>query len=164
METITIEAATPELGRVLYSALSEFHPELDTDAEGNCIVSVRASSDAQMREISQAVQMHLGDRGDSAVTSVSFSARKDSRDLPRPRLTLVAGGRSLHDKDGPWKSYAVQLLLFDGGTSTTGVYDSPTGELPRVNDVIPVDEEGRRARVTGVSRNDHPPIRAALLN
>jgi hypothetical protein len=153
-----------------YSALSAFHPELDTDADGNCIVSVRASSDAQMREISGAVQVHLVDRGDSAVTSVSFSARKDSRDvrrlkvLSRPRLTLVAGGKSLHDEGGPWKRYAVQLLLFDGGTSTTGVYDSPTGQLPRVNDVIPVDEEGRRARVTGVSRNDHPPIRAALLN
>lgn len=170
METITIEAATPELGRALYSALSEFHPELDTDADGKCIVSVRASSDAQMREISGAVRVHLVDRADSAVTSVSFSGRNDSRDvgrlkiLPRPRLTLVTGGKSLQDEEGPWKSYAVQLLLFNGGTSTTGVYESPTGELPRVNDVIPVDEEGRRARVTSVSRNDHPPIRAALLS
>jgi hypothetical protein len=170
LETITIEAATPELGRALYSALSEFHPELDTDADGKCIVSVRASSDAQMREISGAVRVHLVDRADSAVTSVSFSGRNDSRDvgrlkiLPRPRLTLVTGGKSLQDEEGPWKSYAVQLLLFNGGTSTTGVYESPTGELPRVNDVIPVDEEGRRARVTSVSRNDHPPIRAALLS
>jgi hypothetical protein len=169
LETIRIEAATPELGRVLYSVLSEFHPELDTDADGKCVVSVRVSTDAQMREISGAVQMHLVDRGDSAATSISFSARNDSRDagrlkiLPRPRLTLVPGGKGVQDEDSPWKSYAVQLLLFNGGTSTTGVYGSPTGELPRVNDVIPVDGEGRRARVTSVSRNDHPPIRAALL-
>jgi hypothetical protein len=62
----------------------------------------------------------------------------------------------------PLKTYAVQLLQFDGRTSTAGVYDSPTGKLLRVDDVSPVDESGGRARVTAASRSDHPPIRADL--
>ena len=65
------------------------------------------------------------------------------------------------DEDDPWKTYGVQLLLLDGTTSTTGVYDSPTGQLPRVDDVIPVDERGGRARVTAVSRSHHPDPRGA---
>ena len=68
------------------------------------------------------------------------------------------------DEDDPWKTYGVRLLLLDGTTSTAGVYDSPTGQLPRVDDVIPVDESGSRARVTAVSRSDHPPIRAYVLS
>jgi hypothetical protein len=173
METITIEAATPDLGRVLYSALSAFYPELDTDADGNCIVSVRLSSETQRLEVTEAIQLHLADRGDDAVNSVSFAPGNEQHsgrvprldDWPRPRLTLIAGGGGLPlpDEDDPSKIYAVQLLLFDGRTSTAGVYDSPTGKFPRVDDVIPVDERGGRARVTAVSRGDHPPIRADLL-
>jgi hypothetical protein len=160
-----IEAATPELGRALYSALSAFYPELNTDADGKCIVSVRSSSEMQMLAITRAVQLHRADEGDRAVTSVSYSRRvRRPDDRPRPRLTLIAGGdHTLPDEDYPWKTYAVQLLLLDGRTSTTGVYDSPAGQLPRVDDVIPVDERGGRARVTAVSRSDHPPIRADLL-
>jgi hypothetical protein len=173
LETIMIEAATPELGRVLYSALSAFYPELDTDADGKCIVSVRSSSEMQMLAITEAVQLHLADEGDRAVTSVSFGVgnhqhgrRVRQREaLPRPRLTLIVGGdHALPDEDDPWRAYGVQLLLLDGTTSTTGVYDSPTGRLPRVDDVIPVDEIGSRARVTAVSRSDHPPIRAYVLS
>jgi hypothetical protein len=149
-----IEAATPELGRVLYSALSAFYPELDTDADGKCIVSVRSSSEMQMLEITQAVQLHLADEGDRAVTSVSFAVGNDQHSR-RVRQ---------REEDDPWKTYGVQLLLLDGTTSTSGVYESPTGQLPRVDDVIPVDEGGSRARVTAVSRSDHPPIRAYLLS
>jgi hypothetical protein len=172
LETITIVAATPELGRVLYSALSAFYPELDTDADGKCIVSVR-SSETQMIEVTEAIELHLADRGDHAVNSVSFSVGNDQHsrrvrrldDSPRPNPTLIAGGgHTLPDEDDPWKTYAVQLLRFDGRTSTAGVYDSPAGKLPRVDDVIPVDESGGRARVTAVSRSDHPPIRADLLS
>jgi hypothetical protein len=173
METITIEAATPDLGRVLYSALSAFYPELDTDADGNCIVSVRLSSETQRLEVTEAIQLHLADRGDDAVNSVSFAVGNDQHsrrvprldDWPRPRLTLIArgGDLALPDEDDPSKNYAVHLLLFDGGTSTAGVFDSPTGKLPRVDDVIPVDERGGRARVRAVSRSDHPPIPADLL-
>jgi hypothetical protein len=174
LETITIEPATPELGRVLYSALSAFYPELDTDADGNCIVSVRLSSETQRLEVTEAIQLHLADRGEDAVNSVSFAVENDRNsgrvprvdDWPRPRLTLIAGGGdlTLPDEDDPSKIYAVQLLLFDGRTSTAGLYDSPTGKFPRVDDVIPVDERGGRARVTSVSRSDHPPIRAELLS
>jgi hypothetical protein len=173
LETIMIEAPTPELGRVLYSALSAFYPELDTDAEGNCIVSVRSSSEMQMLEITQAVQQHLADEGDRAVISVSFGVGNDQDSrrvrqpevLPRPRLTLIVGGdHALPDEGDPWKTYGVQLLLLDGTTCTSSVYDSPSGQLPRVDDVIPVDEDGSRARVTAVSRSDHPPIRAYLLS
>jgi hypothetical protein len=87
-----------------------------------------------------------------------------------PTLRLMHGGAdddranvSLSTVDAPLKTYAVQLEQLDGRTSTTGVYDSPDGKLPRVDEVIPVDERGGRARVTAVSRSDHPPIRATLV-
>jgi hypothetical protein len=160
LETITIEVATHELGRVLYSALSAFYPELEPDADGTCIVSVRPRSETQMLEISE-----------HAVNSVSFVVGHDqySRGVqrpdewPRPRLTLLAGGGPQAAEDEHSKTYAVQILLLDGGTSNAGLYDSPTGKLPWVNDVIPVDKRGGRARVTAVSRSNHPPIRADLL-
>jgi hypothetical protein len=171
LETITIEVATHELGRVLYSALSAFYPELEPDADGTCIVSVRPRSETQMLEISEAIQLHVADRGEHAVNSVSFVVGHDqySRGVqrpdewPRPRLTLLAGGGPQAAEDEHSKTYAVQILLLDGGTSNAGLYDSPTGKLPWVNDVIPVDKRGGRARVTAVSRSNHPPIRADLL-
>ena len=61
------------------------------------------------------------------------------------------------------KTYDVQLVQLDGTTSGTGKYDSPDGELPNVDDMIPVDEHGQRARVTDVWPDDNPPIRAQLL-
>jgi hypothetical protein len=88
----------------------------------------------------------------------------------RPTLRLIRGGADnghatvfLSAVDAPMKTYAVQFERLDGRTSTAGVYDSPDGKLPRVDDVIPVDERGGRARVTAVSRSDHPPIRAKLV-
>jgi hypothetical protein len=61
------------------------------------------------------------------------------------------------------KTFDVQLVQLDGATSGTGKYDSPTGELPNVDDMIAVDEHGQRARVTDVWPDDNPPIRAQLL-
>jgi hypothetical protein len=61
------------------------------------------------------------------------------------------------------KSYDVQLVQPDGKTSGTGKYDSPTGELPSVGDLIEVDQHGSRARVTDVWPDDNPPIRAELF-
>jgi hypothetical protein len=61
------------------------------------------------------------------------------------------------------KTYDVLLVQLDGVTSGTGQYDSPTGELPNIDDMIAVDEHGRRARVTDVWPDDNPPIRAQLL-
>jgi hypothetical protein len=60
------------------------------------------------------------------------------------------------------KTYDVQLVQPDG-TSGTGKYQSPTGDLPNVGDVIEVDEHGSRARVTDVWPDDNPPIRAELF-
>jgi hypothetical protein len=60
------------------------------------------------------------------------------------------------------KTYDVQLVQLDG-KSGAGKYESPTGELPNVGDVIDVDQHGTRARVTDVWQDDNPPIRAELL-
>jgi hypothetical protein len=60
------------------------------------------------------------------------------------------------------KTYDVQLVRRDG-TSGAGQYDSPTGDLPDVGDLIEVDEHGNRARVTDVWPDDNPPIRAELF-
>jgi hypothetical protein len=61
------------------------------------------------------------------------------------------------------KTYDVQLVRPDG-TSGAGKYDSPTGELPDVGELIEVDEHGNRARVTDVWPDDDPPIRAELFD
>jgi hypothetical protein len=60
------------------------------------------------------------------------------------------------------KTYDVQLVEPDG-KSSAGTYESPTGELPNVGDLIDVDQHGTRARVTDVWTDDNPPIRAELL-
>ena len=44
MQTLTIEAVTPESGRALYDALAAFEPEWDCDAERRwCFLSARFS-------------------------------------------------------------------------------------------------------------------------
>ena len=60
------------------------------------------------------------------------------------------------------KTFEVQLVEPDG-KSGAGTYESPTGELPNVGDLIDVDQHGTRARVTDVWTDDNPPIRAELL-
>ncbi len=177
METITIEAATHESGRVLTAFSLPFTPSGTLMPAANALCRVRSNSETQTLEITDAIELHVADGADG-VNSVTFALENDqySRrvqrldDWPGPKLTLLPGGD--HDTMRPYdlrsvdplKTYAVQLLQFDGRTSTAGVYDSPTGKLPRVDDVIPVDESGGRARVTAVSRSDHPPIRADLLS
>jgi hypothetical protein len=76
LETITIEAATHESGRVLYSVLSAFYPEWDTDAGGKCVVSVRSSSETQTLDITDAIELHLADGADD-VNSVTFALEND---------------------------------------------------------------------------------------
>jgi hypothetical protein len=51
MRMISPEAATPESARALYSAVSPFHPELDTDDEGKCVVSVSVGSQKETLEV-----------------------------------------------------------------------------------------------------------------
>jgi hypothetical protein len=60
------------------------------------------------------------------------------------------------------RTFDVQLVQQDE-RSGAGKYQSPTGELPEVGDLIEVDEHGTRARVTDVWPDDDPPIRAEVF-
>jgi hypothetical protein len=55
MQMFTVQAATPASAAALYSALSPFHPELETDDEGRCSVSVALGSDRQVLEVLDAI-------------------------------------------------------------------------------------------------------------
>jgi hypothetical protein len=61
------------------------------------------------------------------------------------------------------KTFDVQLVQPDG-KSGAGKYESRSGELPEVGDLIEIDEHGTRARVTDVWTDDNPPIRAELFD
>ena len=74
MPTITLEAATPESGRALYSALSPFDPEFDTDDEGKCFVSVSVSSQKETLEVLDTIQQHLVGGADSITSWVTTAA------------------------------------------------------------------------------------------
>jgi hypothetical protein len=76
---IRLEAATPESGRALYSALAAFHPEFETDEEGICFVSVSFNDENHMLEVLGAIQKHLEGRGD-AIASWMTSAAEPDRD------------------------------------------------------------------------------------
>jgi hypothetical protein len=56
------------------------------------------------------------------------------------------------------KTYDVQLVQPDG-TSGAGKYESPTGELPDVGDLIEVDQHGTRARRRVAGRQPADPRR-----
>jgi hypothetical protein len=73
MRTITLEAATPKSGRALYSALSPFFPEFDTDHEGQCFVSVSVSSQKETLEVLD-IQQHLVGGADSFTSWVTTAA------------------------------------------------------------------------------------------
>ena len=73
MPMITLEAATPQSGRALYSALSPFDPELDTDYEGKCFVSVSVGSVREMLEVRD-IQRHLVAGADSITSWVTTAA------------------------------------------------------------------------------------------
>jgi hypothetical protein len=67
VQTITIEAATPQSGRALYGALADFYPELETDGEGRVFVQVRFSSEDQIVEVFDTIQRYLALRGNPEV-------------------------------------------------------------------------------------------------
>lgn len=73
MRMITLEAATSESGRALYSALSSFFPEFDTDDEGKCFVSVSVSSQRETLEVRD-IQQHLVGGADSFTSWVTTAA------------------------------------------------------------------------------------------
>ena len=74
MRMITLEAATPESGRALYSALSPFDPELGTDDEGKCFVSVSVSTQTETLEVLNTIQQHLVGGADSITSWLTTTA------------------------------------------------------------------------------------------
>jgi hypothetical protein len=60
------------------------------------------------------------------------------------------------------RSFDIQLVG-PGEISGAGKYESPDGQPPEIDDVIPVDEHGGRARVTKVTSDEPPLIRAELV-
>jgi hypothetical protein len=83
MRMVTLEAATPESGRALYSALSSFHPEFDTDDEGKCFVSVSVSGQKETLGVLDTIQQHLVGRADPIRSWVTSTTRANR--LPRSR-------------------------------------------------------------------------------
>ena len=54
-------------------------------------------------------------------------------------------------------------LAHGGGSIVTRQYTSENGEPPVVGEIIPLDKYRVRVRVTNVTPDHYPPIRAQLL-
>jgi hypothetical protein len=67
MQQLTIRAANHLAAQDLYSALAAFAPELSTDDEGRCFVSVELGSDERVLEVLDAVQRFVGSRAEGAL-------------------------------------------------------------------------------------------------
>jgi hypothetical protein len=67
MRTMTLEAATLESGRVLYSVLSSFHPDFDVDAAGRSFVSVSLGNQEELVEVLDTLRQHLGREGPDVI-------------------------------------------------------------------------------------------------
>jgi hypothetical protein len=78
MQMFTVQAATPASAAALYSALSPFHPELETDDEGRCSVSVALGSDRQVLQVLDAIHQHLRSRGEVGTVN-SLTVALDER-------------------------------------------------------------------------------------
>jgi hypothetical protein len=79
MQELTIRAASRESAANLYSALSEFHPEIDVDDERRHFVRVALGSDGEIIQILDTIQRFLAGRSGADVSdSVSFAL--DGRD------------------------------------------------------------------------------------
>jgi hypothetical protein len=89
MRTITLEAATPDSGRALYSALSSFYPDFETDDGGTCFVSVSFSNEKQMFAVLDSIQDHLVGQRSTIANWVTIAA-PDSLSAP----TLLAARRT----------------------------------------------------------------------
>ena len=73
MRSITLEAPSPQTGRASRSALSSFFPEVDTDDEGKCFVSVSVSTRKEPLEVLD-IQQHLVGGADSFTSWVTTAA------------------------------------------------------------------------------------------
>lgn len=79
MQRLTIQAATHLSAQGLYSALSEFDPELATDIDGQCFVSVDLGSDRQVVRVLDAVQRFVDARTEGAAMTSLIVAVNDKR-------------------------------------------------------------------------------------
>jgi hypothetical protein len=74
MQELTIQAASPESAASLYSALSQFHPEIDVDDDRRHFVRVALGGDGEIIQILDTIQRFLADRsGTNESDSVSFA-------------------------------------------------------------------------------------------
>lgn len=92
VQTITLEAISPESGSALFRALSAFLPEWDMNDEGRCLVSVRFVSEAQVVEVLDTIQQHLAEREERPVKSMTVAlddAGPSPRGHGRPMLRVV---------------------------------------------------------------------------
>jgi hypothetical protein len=64
---LTIQAATPSSAHDLNSALSVFYPQVVTDDEGKCFVSVELGSDREVVEVLAAIQRFVDAKAVDAV-------------------------------------------------------------------------------------------------
>jgi hypothetical protein len=69
MQRLTIQAATHLSAQGLYSALSDFHPELVVDDEDKFFVSVDLGSDRQVVEVLDALHRFLDSRAEETVVN-----------------------------------------------------------------------------------------------
>jgi hypothetical protein len=80
----TVQAATPASAAALYSALSPFHPELETNDEGRCSVSVALGSDRHVVQVLDAIHEHLRSHGeDGTVTFADCGSGRTQVHTPR---------------------------------------------------------------------------------
>ena len=71
MRMLTIRTENSESAQGLYNALWAFHPEIDTDEEGESFVSVELGSARQVGEVFGALDLHRDSQAvDPAISSV----------------------------------------------------------------------------------------------
>ena len=80
----------------------------------------------------------------------------------KSRLSRISARAARRKPKPKPKPHHVHLVGLDG-ISTIGRYMSSDGTLPEIGDLIDVDEDGRRARVTDIWPDNDPPIRAELV-
>ena len=78
VELLTIKAASLDSGLSLHSALRQFHPELDADETGDCIVRVELGNDKRTLEVFAAIDDFVAGRA-SRSAARSMSVASDER-------------------------------------------------------------------------------------
>jgi hypothetical protein len=75
VELLSIKAASLDSGLSLHSALRQFHPELDADETGDCIVRVELGNDKRTLEVFAAIDDFVAGRASrNAVRPMSVAS------------------------------------------------------------------------------------------